>query len=163
MHCNPLKVNRRFGGTFRLHIRGRRISQAITAITHCFMLLSCLAYYSTLKMETCSSETSDDFQHTTWRYSPEDRSLHNYRCDNLKRSQLTLDMCRSCVPQNRRRVCRERRKRWAHWTNREQSGIASNTTVGGETQKLRSEFTGHARQILPWQRAGHWFSTFTPK
>jgi hypothetical protein len=26
--CNPLKVNRRFGGTSRLHLRGRRISQA---------------------------------------------------------------------------------------------------------------------------------------
>jgi hypothetical protein len=26
--CNPLKANRRFGGTCRLHIQGRRISQA---------------------------------------------------------------------------------------------------------------------------------------
>jgi hypothetical protein len=26
--CSPLKVNRRFGGTCRLHIQGRRISQA---------------------------------------------------------------------------------------------------------------------------------------
>jgi hypothetical protein len=26
--CNPLKVNRRFGGTCRLHLQERRISQA---------------------------------------------------------------------------------------------------------------------------------------
>jgi hypothetical protein len=26
--CSPLKVNRRFGGTCRLHFQGRRISQA---------------------------------------------------------------------------------------------------------------------------------------
>jgi hypothetical protein len=34
-----------------------------------FTLVSCLAYSSTLKMEaTCPSETSVDFQRTTWRY-----------------------------------------------------------------------------------------------
>jgi hypothetical protein len=33
---------------------------------------------------TCSSETSVDFQRTTWRYSPENRTLHNHRCENLK-------------------------------------------------------------------------------
>jgi hypothetical protein len=26
--CSPLKLNRRFGGTCRLHLQGRRISQA---------------------------------------------------------------------------------------------------------------------------------------
>jgi hypothetical protein len=40
----------------------------------CFMLVSCLAYSSTLKMEaTCSSETSVDFQRTTVRCIPEDK------------------------------------------------------------------------------------------
>jgi hypothetical protein len=39
-----------------------------------FTLASCS---STLKMETiCSSETSVDFQQTTWRYIPEDSTLH---------------------------------------------------------------------------------------
>jgi hypothetical protein len=32
----------------------------------------------------CSSETSVDFQRTTQRYTPEDRTLHNHRCENLK-------------------------------------------------------------------------------
>jgi hypothetical protein len=31
-----------------------------------------------------SSETSVDFQQTTWCYIPEDRTLHNHCCENLK-------------------------------------------------------------------------------
>jgi hypothetical protein len=45
----------------------------------CFMLVSYLAYSSSLKMETtCSSETSDDFQRTTQPYIPEDKAIHEY-------------------------------------------------------------------------------------
>jgi hypothetical protein len=32
----------------------------------------------------CSSETSADAQRTTRRYIPEDGTLHNKRCENLK-------------------------------------------------------------------------------
>jgi hypothetical protein len=40
-----------------------------------------------LKMEVAgSSETSVDFQRTTRRYNPEDGTLHNHRCENLKRN-----------------------------------------------------------------------------
>jgi hypothetical protein len=40
---------------------------------------------STLKMEAiCSSEMSVDTQRTTRRYMPEDETLHNHRCENLK-------------------------------------------------------------------------------
>jgi hypothetical protein len=49
------------------------------------MLMSCLAYSLALKMEaTCPSETSIDFQRATRRYIPEDRTLHNHRCENLR-------------------------------------------------------------------------------
>jgi hypothetical protein len=42
-----------------------------------FILVSFLVYFSKMKMEaTCSSETSVDFQRTTRRYIPEDRTLH---------------------------------------------------------------------------------------
>jgi hypothetical protein len=42
----------------------------------CFILVSCLPYSSTLKMEaTCSSKTSLDFQQATWCYIPEYRTL----------------------------------------------------------------------------------------
>jgi hypothetical protein len=33
---------------------------------------------------TYSYETSADFQRTTRRYIPEDRTLHNQRCENLE-------------------------------------------------------------------------------
>jgi hypothetical protein len=50
-----------------------------------FMLFSCLAYSSGLKIETCSSETSvADFQWTTRRYIPEYGTLHSNRYENLK-------------------------------------------------------------------------------
>jgi hypothetical protein len=48
-------------------------------------VVSCSAYSSTLKMEgTRSFETSVDFQRITWRYTPENRALHNHRCENPK-------------------------------------------------------------------------------
>jgi hypothetical protein len=66
--CSPLKVNRRFGGTYLLHLQS----------FDCCLLHAgfCLAYSSTLKMEaTCSSEKSVDFQRATRCYIPEDRPL----------------------------------------------------------------------------------------
>jgi hypothetical protein len=37
-----------------------------------------------LKMEAiCFSETSVDSQRTTWRYIPEDGTLHNHCCENF--------------------------------------------------------------------------------
>jgi hypothetical protein len=62
---SPLIVNRRFGGTCRLKE---------SCLPPAFKLVSCLAYSSTLKTETCSSETSVDFQRT-WRYNPDDITL----------------------------------------------------------------------------------------
>jgi hypothetical protein len=50
-----------------------------------FTLASCSAHSSTLKMEAiCSSETSGNFQRATRCYIPEERTLHNHRCENLK-------------------------------------------------------------------------------
>jgi hypothetical protein len=46
-----------------------------------FTLLSCSAYSLVLKMEAIGcSETSVDFQQTTWRYMPEDSTLNKTRC-----------------------------------------------------------------------------------
>jgi hypothetical protein len=61
--CNPFKDNRRFGGTYHLHL--------LLCLSLASTLVSFSAYYSTLKTEViCSSETSVEFQRTTWRYIP---------------------------------------------------------------------------------------------
>jgi hypothetical protein len=45
---------------------------------------------STLRMEAiCSSETSVETQRTTRRYTPEDDTLHNHRCENIKSYSIT--------------------------------------------------------------------------
>jgi hypothetical protein len=70
------------------HIPGQRISQARNQREAGNMQskpIYCLAYSSILKKDaTWSSETSVDFQWTTYRYVPEDRALHSHRCANLK-------------------------------------------------------------------------------
>jgi hypothetical protein len=68
IHPSPLKVNWCFLRTCNLHLQGRKISQArnqcesrwqaLLCLPSAFTLVSCLAYFSTLKMEAiCSSET----------------------------------------------------------------------------------------------------------
>jgi hypothetical protein len=90
--CSPLKVNRPFEGTCRLHLQGRRISQARNQLGSACHLCY-LVYSSTLKMKvTCSSETSVDFQGAAWRYIPENafqsKNITNNKikfwCDILK-------------------------------------------------------------------------------
>jgi hypothetical protein len=38
-----------------------------------------------------SSETSGATQRTTWHHIPEDDTLHNHRCENLKSYMFYLD------------------------------------------------------------------------
>jgi hypothetical protein len=74
--CSPFKANWRFGGTFRLHLQSRTVSQARNQRE---------SRWQADEMEaTCSTETSVDFQRTTRRYIPEDRTLRYHRCENLK-------------------------------------------------------------------------------
>jgi hypothetical protein len=91
--CRPLKVNRRFGRTYRLHHHGRRIKQARnphqtnrrSLLATFFIPIYCLAYFSTMMMKaTCSSETSVASQLATQRYIPKDRCLLNNGCENLR-------------------------------------------------------------------------------
>jgi hypothetical protein len=73
-------VNRRFGGTYRLHLH-----QSAFNVSHGRFAcgLSC-NFPSTLKMEAIrSSETSVNTL-STRRHIPEDCILHSHRRDNLK-------------------------------------------------------------------------------
>jgi hypothetical protein len=86
--CSPLGFNRRFGGTYRLHLQGQRNRFSKPASKHVESRAFCWfaePISSTLKMEAiCSSETSVQTQRTTRRHIPEDYTLHNHRCENLK-------------------------------------------------------------------------------
>jgi hypothetical protein len=63
-----------------------------------FTRVSCSAFSSTLKMEAiCSSETSVDFQRTTRRYTPEDSTLYNNRCENLKSYAFKFVFTWACI------------------------------------------------------------------
>jgi hypothetical protein len=61
-------VNRRLGGTDRLRLQGRRISDR----------------GSSLKMQAISSSETSVHTRPTWRHIPEDGILHSHRRENLK-------------------------------------------------------------------------------
>jgi hypothetical protein len=66
--CSQLKVNRRFGGTYRA-------GSACHLLARWFLAE---LIFSTLKMEViCSSETSVGTQRTTRRYTPEYGTIQN--------------------------------------------------------------------------------------
>jgi hypothetical protein len=72
-----------FGEKCHFQLQRRGIYKALLAT--CSMLVSCSAYSWTMKMyATRSSETSVGSKRTTRHYTPEDRILHNHRCENLK-------------------------------------------------------------------------------
>jgi hypothetical protein len=77
--CSPWKVNKYFGGNCRHHLKGRRRSEArnrLKQVTSKVLLISCLVYSSTLKIEaTCSSEMSVYFWLTTWFDIQESKTL----------------------------------------------------------------------------------------
>jgi hypothetical protein len=86
--CSPLKVNQRFeehvATIFRFEEQAKQ-EASMNLLATCFILVSCSAYSSTLKMKaTSSSETLVHSQRTTRRYITEDRTLHNPRCENVK-------------------------------------------------------------------------------
>jgi hypothetical protein len=106
--CNPLKVN------------PRNISPPTSRSNNPFRLVSC-STCSALKMEAiCSTEILGDFQQTTWHYIPEDRTLHNHCCENIKSCKIITShewqnmsdfvvprsaRQRACTKQNWRTVC----------------------------------------------------------
>jgi hypothetical protein len=96
MLCSALKDNRHFVGTYCLHLQGQGISRARNqreSMPPAFILVSCSAYSSTLKMEAMFLRNVG-WQRTTRCYIPEESTLHNHRCENLK--SYRMDKC-SCI------------------------------------------------------------------
>jgi hypothetical protein len=86
--CSPLKANRSFRGTCRLHLHGLRIrrarNQSVKQVAS-RALVSFSDYSLILEMEAkYFDETSIDFHRPTQCYIPKDRTLHNHCCENAK-------------------------------------------------------------------------------
>jgi hypothetical protein len=85
--CSQSKVNQRFGGTYCFYFQDLRISRAsrralLATYFHGGILMG---LFFDLKMEVIySTEMSIYFQRTTLRYIPEDTTLRNLRCVNVK-------------------------------------------------------------------------------
>jgi hypothetical protein len=73
---------RRFGGTFRLHLQGRRNNASEKKVS--------LHVTSTLKMEAKYSSETSVYNKPTRRKIPEDGILHSHRRDNLKSNSFVL-------------------------------------------------------------------------
>jgi hypothetical protein len=78
--CRSCELNRRFGGTCRLHLQGRKIHERETSVSWWQRTRPgfSLADFSTLKMdETRFSETSVQFTRSTRNHIPEDAVLQS--------------------------------------------------------------------------------------
>jgi hypothetical protein len=64
--CSPLKINRRFGGTYRLLLQGRRVSRQETSVK---------------ARGKKNKQTSVHFQLNTRRYIADDNTLYNHCWD----------------------------------------------------------------------------------
>jgi hypothetical protein len=72
--CSPLKVNRRFGGTCRLHLQDARINVAM--LSTCFQAGILLHLFDPEEGGDILLRYVGYFQRTKWRYIPEDSSFH---------------------------------------------------------------------------------------
>jgi hypothetical protein len=80
--------------------RVEEIISARTILPPAYLLVLAEIISSTLKMEAIySSETSAATQETTRRHIPEDNTLHNHRCENLKSNMTSLSssMASQCI------------------------------------------------------------------
>jgi hypothetical protein len=78
--CSLLSSNLRFGGTYRLHLQGRRNKFSKNQQASTWLLFAELISW-TRKMEAiCSSKTPVETQRTTRRHIPEDDTIQKYGC-----------------------------------------------------------------------------------
>jgi hypothetical protein len=80
-------VNRRFGGTYRLQLQGRKIRERETSVSRWMQSAHggfSLADFYTLKTEAKHSSKTSAYTRSTRRHIPEDGILHIHRRENLK-------------------------------------------------------------------------------
>jgi hypothetical protein len=86
MPCSLLKVSRCFGGVYRICLHGN--SAIASLFPTSFILISCLASFSTPKMEAaCSASIAVDLHQAIKLYITEERTPHI--------SRITFLSCRS--------------------------------------------------------------------
>jgi hypothetical protein len=73
-------VNRRFGGTYRLHLQGREIREMGPSVI-----------FSTMKIQVIRSSETSVNPGSTQRHIPEDDILHSHHYENLKWYKQTQD------------------------------------------------------------------------
>jgi hypothetical protein len=62
----------------------------LALIAACFHVDFLLGFFSTLKLEACSSEMSVDFKRTKQCHSPDDRTIYNIKLSRLQINMLSL-------------------------------------------------------------------------
>jgi hypothetical protein len=80
-------VNRRFGGTYRLHLQGRKIPERGSRVSRWLQTAhagSSLTDFSTLKLKASRSSETSVHTRSTRRQIPENGILHSHRRENLK-------------------------------------------------------------------------------
>jgi hypothetical protein len=84
MPCIPAQAHRRFAGTYYIYLQDRILARNKKKE-------KLVAYSTTLKKKAaCSSETSVNSYRTTWRYIPEDITLHSDLCENPNCGMLSF-------------------------------------------------------------------------
>jgi hypothetical protein len=74
-------VNRRFGGTYRLHLQGRKIREWGASLSR----------WLQTAMEAISSSETLVYTRSTQRHIPEDCILHSHRCEYLKSYKIKIN------------------------------------------------------------------------
>jgi hypothetical protein len=87
-------------------------------------------------LASTASETSVDFERITRRYIPEDRTLHNHRCENLKSHFRVFNICiRKQLPS--RLVSRRTSLRHFNINDVSQQSYSGNVQLSRQTARNR--------------------------
>jgi hypothetical protein len=127
-------VNRRFGGTYRLHIQGRKIHERGTSVSRCRLQPpahagSSLADFCILKMEAIRSSETSVHTRYTWRHIPE---------DGILQWSLSFSRFYPCITCDTRGKLQKSQVVVACSLDEIQTGYLWNTSLDGDTNLVSS-------------------------